>query len=246
MAAISNASAAAAKDVAAVLCAALTCTGFISGASWACAAGTKRTSRRKARSIPGLPLDAFDAKADALAALAAVGAPTENLQVDAEAAPGWYHPGRSGALMLGPKPLAFFGEVHPAVVRDFELRGAVSAFEVIMGAVPPARAKKSAARSFLALAVLQSAERDFAFIVDADVEAAQLVRAAAGADKNLISGVELFDVYQGAELGDNKKSLAIAVTLQPTEATLTDAEIDKASEKIVAAVTKATGGVLRG
>ena len=88
--------------------------------------------------------------------------------------------------------------------------------------------------------------RDFAFIVEAGVEAAQLVRAAAGADKNLIAGVELFDVYQGAELGDNKKSLAIAVTLQPTEATLTDAQIDAVAGKIVAAVTKATGGVLRG
>ena len=191
------------------------------------------------------PVDAYDAKADALAALAAAGAPVANLQV-ARDAPEWYHPGRSGVLMLGPKKLAAFGEIHPAIIRDLELRGAVSAFEVIMDAVPPAKAKKSAARPFLALAVLQPVARDFAFVVESDIDAAQLVRAAAGADKNLIAGVDLFDVYQGPELGENKKSLAIAVTLQPTDATLTDAEIDAAAEKIVAAVTKATGGVLRG
>ena len=115
-----------------------------------------------------------------------------------------------------------------------------------MDAVPPAKPKKSAARPFLTLAVLQPVERDFAFVVEADLDAARLVRAAAGADKNLIAGVDLFDVYQGAELGDGKKSLAIAVTLQPTDATLTDADIDAAAEKIVSAVTKATGGVLRG
>ena len=191
------------------------------------------------------PVDAYDTKADALAALAAAGAPVANLQVAREA-PGWYHPGRSGALMLGPKALAVFGEIHPAIIRDLELRGAIAGFEVIMDAVPPAKAKKSAARPFLALAVLQPVARDFAFVVEADVDAARLVRAAAGADKNLISGVDLFDVYQGPELGDGKKSLAIAVTLQPTDATLTEAEIDAAAEKIVAAVTKATGGVLRG
>jgi phenylalanyl-tRNA synthetase beta chain len=190
-------------------------------------------------------VDAYDAKADALAALAAAGAPVSSLQVGREA-PGWYHPGRSGALVLGNKALAYFGEVHPALVRDLELRGAASAFEVLMDAVPAARARRSAARAFLQLAVLQPVERDFAFVVEADVEAAQVIRAAAGAEKDLISGVELFDVYQGAELGDNKKSLAIAVTLQPTEATLTDAEIDAVAEKIVASVTKATGGALRG
>jgi len=196
-------------------------------------------------SSPPRPVDAYDAKADALAALTAAGAPVANLQV-ARAAPEWYHPGRSGVLMLGPKKLAAFGEIHPAIIRELELRGAVSAFEVIMDAVPPAKAKKSAARPFLALAVLQPVERDFAFVVESGIDAAQVVRAAAGADKNLIAGVDLFDVYQGPELGDGKKSLAIAVTLQPTDATLTDAEIDAAAEKIAAAVTKATGGVLRG
>ena len=191
------------------------------------------------------PVDAYDTKADAMAALTVAAAPVANLQVAREA-PGWYHPGRSGTLMLGHKPLAYFGEIHPTIIRDFELRGAVSAFEVIMDAVPPTRAKKSAARPFLALAVLQPVERDFAFVVEGNMDAARLVRAAASADKNLITGVDLFDVYQGAELGDGKKSLAITVTLQPTDATLTDAEIDIAAEKVVAAVTKATGGVLRG
>ncbi len=190
-------------------------------------------------------VDAFDAKADALDALAAAGAPVANLQVSREA-PGWYHPGRSGVLTLGPKPLAAFGEVHPAILRDLDIRGAVAAFEVFMDAVPPAKARKSAARTFLALAALQPVERDFAFVVDATVDAAKLIRAATGAERGLITHVDLFDVYEGPELGENKKSLAITVTLQPKDASLTDAEIDAVADKIVAAVGKATGGMLRG
>lgn len=194
---------------------------------------------------PPRPVDAFDAKADALAALAAAGAPVNNLRITTDA-PGWYHPGRSGGLRLGPNLLAWFGEAHPDALDAFDLRGPAAMFEVFLDAVPPAKARKSAAKPLLGLSAFQPVERDFAFVVDADTEAAAVARAAAGAEKKLVTGVSVFDVYTGTELGADKKSVAIAVTLQPTEATLTDAEIDAVGEKIVAAVQKATGGALRG
>ena len=190
-------------------------------------------------------VDAYDAKADALAALSAAGAPVDNLRTGAET-PSWYHPGRSGALMLGPKPLAWFGEVHPGVLAGLDLRGAAVAFEVLLDAVPPPKARKSTARPMLHMAALQPVVRDFAFVVDEHTEADALVRAARGADKALVSEVTLFDVYRGPELGEAKKSMALAVTLQPREATLSDAEIEAAAGRIVAAVAKATGAILRG
>ena len=192
------------------------------------------------------PLDAFDAKGDALAVLEACGAPTANLQATADA-PGWYHPGRSGVLRLGPNVLAHFGEVHPRVLRRLELKGPAAAFEVFLERVPAPRAGKAGgkAKPHLALSPFQPVVRDFAFVVDEEVAADALLRAAAGADKALISDVALFDVYQGQGIEDGKKSLAIAVTLQPTEKTLTDPEIEAVSNKIVDKVAKATGGVLR-
>ncbi len=192
------------------------------------------------------PLDAFDAKGDALAVLEACGAPTANLQATADA-PGWYHPGRSGVLRLGPNVLAQFGEVHPRVLRRLELKGPAAAFEVFLGRVPAPRAGKAGgkARPTLTLSPFQPVVRDFAFVVDEAVAADALLRAAAGAEKALISGVALFDVYRGKGIEDGKKSLAIAVTLQPTEKTLTDPEVEAVSRKIVDKVAKATGGVLR-
>jgi phenylalanyl-tRNA synthetase beta chain len=192
------------------------------------------------------PLDAFDAKGDALAVLEACGAPTANLQAAADA-PGWYHPGRSGVLRLGPNVLAYFGEVHPRVLRRLDLKGPAAAFEVFLGRVPAPRASRvgGKAKPHLTLSPFQPVVRDFAFVVDEAVAADALVRAAAGADKALISGVALFDVYRGKGIEDGKKSLAIAVTLQPTEKTLTDPEIEAVSRKIVDKVAKATGGVLR-
>ncbi len=197
-------------------------------------------------STPTRPLDAFDAKADALTALAAVGAPTENLQVDAEAAPGWYHPGRSGVLRLGPKALANFGELHPRVLAALDLRGPVAAFEVFIEAVPLPKAKASKIRPAPQLSHFQPVNRDFAFVVDEAVPAEKLLRAAKGADKALISTIDLFDLYVGEGIEAGKKSLAISVTLQPREKTLTDKEIDAVAAKIVAQVEKATGGTLRG
>jgi len=192
--------------------------------------------------------DAFDGKGDALAALGACGAPVENLQSTADA-PAWYHPGRSGVLRLGPKVLANFGELHPRLLNALDLRGPVAAFEVFLDAIPSPKAGKGGSgrqRPALVLSPFQAISRDFAFIVDASVPAEKLLRAAKGADKALITSVALFDLYAGKGIEDGKKSLAIAVTLQPTTHTLTDAEIDAVAAKIVAQVTKATGGVLRG
>ena len=193
---------------------------------------------------PARTVDAFDAKADALAVLAAVGAP-DTLSSQA-GAPNWYHPGRSGALKLGDRVMAYFGELHPEIVAAADLKGPVAAFEVFLDAAPLPKAKATKARPKLVLSAFQPLERDFAFLVDTGVEAEKLVRAARNADKVMITAARGFDLYAGKGVPEGKKSLAIAVTLQPVERTLTDAEIEAVSEKIVAAVAKATGAVLRG
>jgi phenylalanyl-tRNA synthetase beta chain len=194
------------------------------------------------------PVDAFDAKADALAALMACGAPVQSLQITTDAplgAPSWYHPGRSGSLRLGPTLLATFGEVHPALLAACDGEGPMVAAEIFLANIPQSRASGTA-KPLLKLATLQSVERDFAFVVDSNVTAAKLVRAIKDADKALISNVTVFDVYEGERLGAGKKSIAVSVTLQPTDKTLTDAEIEALSAKITATVMKATGAVLRG
>jgi phenylalanyl-tRNA synthetase beta chain len=187
--------------------------------------------------------DLYDAKADALAALAAAGAPADNLQTAADPPP-WYHPGRAGILRLGGAVLGHFGELHPDVLEAFDVKGKVAAFEVFLDAVPLPRAGRG--RPPLRLSVFQQVERDFAFIVDRDLPAEMLLRASRGVDRKLVSDIRLFDVYEGNGLPPGMKSLAIAVTLQPQEATLTDAEIEAFSKRLVAAVEKATGGTLRG
>ncbi|MHC8508707.1 MAG: phenylalanine--tRNA ligase subunit beta [Rhodospirillales bacterium] len=190
--------------------------------------------------------DVFDAKADALAALAAAGADTGKLQSAAEA-PAHFHPGRSGVLRLGPKNvLAHFGELHPKVTKAFGIDGPAAAFEVFLDALPQPKTKASAARPLLKVSAFQPVRRDFAFVVGRDVEAAKLAGAAKSADKKLIADARVFDVFEGEAVGADKKSVAVAVTLQPVTATLTDAEIEEVSDKIAAAVEKATGGVLRG
>jgi phenylalanyl-tRNA synthetase beta chain len=193
--------------------------------------------------------DAFDAKADVLAMLTALGQPTDALQAVPEA-PSWYHPGRSGVLKLGPKAIAYFGELHPGVLAKLDVEGPVAAFEIFFDALPAPRAKGSKARPMLRLSPLQPVERDFAFVVDRTVEAAKLVAAAKGAGRDLaadatITAVSVFDVYEGKGVPEGKKSLAISVKLQPKERTLTDAEIEAIAQRIVAAVTKATGASLR-
>jgi phenylalanyl-tRNA synthetase beta chain len=191
------------------------------------------------------PVDVFDAKADALSLLDALGAATANLKITTDA-PAWYHPGRSGRLMLGPKNcLAQFGEVHPRVLKAMDIKGPVVAFEVFVDAIP-VKDRKRTSKPALDASPFQAVERDFAFIVGRDVAAQDLIAAAAGADKKLIEQVSLFDVYEGKGIDENAKSLAIAVRLQPTDRTLTEAEIDAVSDKVVKAVEKATGGTLRG
>ena len=184
-------------------------------------------------------------KADALAALAALGLSQANIQVAREA-PNWFHPGRSGALKLGPKvTLGVFGELHPDTLAAFDADGPMAAFELYLDALPPAK-RKGTAKPALEASDLQAVRRDFAFLVDAGVAAGDVLRAASGADRALIADVKMFDVFTGQGVPAGKKSLAIEVMLQPRDKTLTDAEIDAVAEKVVAAVVKATGGELRG
>tara|TARA_R110002124_G_scaffold13056_2_gene60716 strand:- start:1942 stop:4335 length:2394 start_codon:yes stop_codon:yes gene_type:complete len=190
------------------------------------------------------PVDVFDAKADAEAVLSAIGAPAraQILRGTAE----WWHPGRSGRICLGPKKtLAVFGEIHPKVLRAMDVKGPAVGFTIWPGEVPMPKAGGTA-RAPLVLSDLQAVERDFAFVVDAQVEVQALVNAAQGADKALISDVRVFDEFVGGSLGEGRKSLALTVRLQPTDATLTDKEIEAVSAKIVEKVAKATGGELRG
>ena len=193
-------------------------------------------------------VDLFDAKADAEAVLAAIGAPAR-MQADRKVAE-WFHPGRAGRLTLGPKlALASFGEVHPKILKAYGIKGAAVAFTVTPAAVPLPR-KTTTARAALVLNDLQAVERDFAFVIDARTEALTLVNAAQGADKALIESVRVFDEFSGdkaeAQMGAGKKSLAISVRMQPRERTLTEEEIEAVCARIVDKVAKATGGVLRG
>ena len=194
-------------------------------------------------------VDIWDAKADAIAALEAAGAPVGKLQVTADA-PGWYHPGRSGVLRLGPNALASFGDIHPGVLRTMDIEGPAVGIVVNLHLIPTAKQKKAksggaAARPLLTLSPFQSVHRDFAFVVDSDVASGEIVRAASGVDKALITDVQIFDVYEGDRVGEGKKSIAIAVTLQPVDATLNDEQIDAVAENITNEVEKRTGGVLR-
>ena len=189
--------------------------------------------------------DAFTVKADALCALEAGGAPIQNLQTTADA-PSWFHPGRSGVLRLGPKlALAYFGEIHPRILKAMDVEGPVHAFEVFLDRIPPARAKPTKTKPALAASELLPLRRDYAFLVDEAVAAEALLKAVTGADKKLIEKAALFDVYQGKGVPDGKKSLAVEVTIQPREKTLTDEEIEAISQRIIAQVEKATGGALR-
>ncbi len=201
---------------------------------------TPRHWAEKARKV-----DAYDAKADALAALEAAGGPVGSVQTAAEAPP-WYHPGRAGTFKIGNVALAYFGEVHPRVLKALDADGPCVAFEVFLDRLPPAKAKAGKARALLKPSQFQPVERDFAFVVDAGVPAEKVQRTAHNVDRALITAVSIFDAYAGPGIPEGKKSVAIAVTIQPTEKTLTDAEIEAIGTKIVAAVQKQTGGTLRG
>jgi phenylalanyl-tRNA synthetase beta chain len=190
-------------------------------------------------------VDAFDAKSDALAVLTAAGAPASALQV-VPGGPAWFHPGRSGTIQIGPQNvLGHFGELHPRALEQLGAESPLVAFEVILERIPEPKAKPTRAKPALELSPFQPVDRDFAFVVERRVKAADIVRAAQAADRKLITGVTVFDVYEGPGIDPGKKSIAIAVSIQPRERTMTDQEIEVLAAKIVGEVGKRTGGVLR-
>jgi phenylalanyl-tRNA synthetase beta chain len=206
------------------------------------AAGVRSGSTPRSWLAPARGADAMDAKADLWAVLTAIGVPLEALTITQDA-PAFFHPGRSAVVRQGPKTmLGCFGELHPRVIAALGLPEPLVAFELNLDAVAEPKRRRKAAPD---LAAFQPLRRDFAFLVDTAVAADSLMRAARGAERNLITGVSLFDVYEGDKLPEGKKSVAIEVTFQPRERTLTDPEIEAASQKVVAAVAKATGAMLR-
>jgi phenylalanyl-tRNA synthetase beta chain len=193
----------------------------------------------------GKPVDVFDAKADALAVIEACGLPMGNIQIE-QGGPDWYHPGRSGTIKIGPKVvLGYFGEFHPSTLEALDVTGALCGFEVYVDAMPEPKKKATRTKPALELSPFQAVKRDFAFVVDKTVEAGAIIKAATGADRKLVTGANVFDVFEGASLGEGKKSVAIEVQIQPAERTLTDEDFEALTQKIVASVTKFTGGVLR-
>ncbi|WP_421872537.1 phenylalanine--tRNA ligase subunit beta [Pararhizobium sp.] len=193
----------------------------------------------------GKPVDVFDAKADAIAVLEACGVPMGNVQFEA-GGPSWYHPGRSGTIKLGPKiVLGHFGEFHPKVLEALDVSGALCGFEVYVDAMPEPKKKATRTKPALELSPFQAVKRDFAFVVNKSVEAGAILKAASSADRKLVTGVNVFDIFEGASVGEGKKSVAIEVVIQPAERTLTDEDFDALTAKIIANVTKNTGGVLR-
>ena len=206
------------------------------------AAGLRAGNTPRHWAAPARPVNSFDAKADLWTALGALGVPLEALMVSADA-PGFYHPGRSGLVRQGPKTvLGSFGELHPRVLAALDMTGPVAAFALNLDAVPEPKRRRRAAPE---LPQFQPVRRDFAFLADVGVTADAVLRAARGAERTLIAGVSLFDVYAGEKLPEGKKSLAIEVVFQPRERTLTDAEIEAACQKVISAVVKATGATLR-
>ncbi len=188
--------------------------------------------------------DVFDVKADALAVIAAAKGPYENPQITIDA-PDYYHPGRSGALRLGKNVLAYFGELHPAVTKKLGLKTRVMAFEVYLDNIPLPRCSRDKSKKKLELSAFQPVDKDLAFIVDKNINAASILAAAKNADRNFISDVRIFDVFEGGNLPEGKKSVALSVTFQPKEQTFTDKDIENLMNKVVVEVGKKTGGELR-
>ncbi|MVA36949.1 phenylalanine--tRNA ligase subunit beta [Agrobacterium vitis] len=193
----------------------------------------------------GKPVDVYDAKADALAVLEACGLPMGNVQIE-QGGPEWYHPGRSGTIKMGPKVvLGYFGEFHPKTLAALDVSGALCGFEVYLDAMQEPKKKATRTKPALDLSPLQMVKRDFAFVVERSVEAGAIIKAASSADRKLITGVNVFDVFEGASVGEGKKSVAIEVLIQPSDKTLTDEDFDALTKKIVGNVEKTTGGALR-
>jgi len=190
-------------------------------------------------------INVYDAKADAISILSAIGVKADNAQVVAEA-PAWYHPGRSGVIRLGPKNImAYFGEIHPNILKKLDVKGPLVGFEIMLGNIPLPRSKVGNSRGPLKSSDFQSVERDFAFVVSKDLAAEQLVKVISSVDKKLIDSVNVFDVYEGAGIDDGKKSIAVNVRLQPFNKTMTDDEIEEFRQDVISIVIKKTGGTLR-
>jgi len=215
------------------------------GEQWAMASGIRvgKTSKKDWTKTQRA-YDAFDVKADALAAIAAAKGPIESAQITTDA-PSYYHPGRSGAIRLGKNVLAYFGELHPAVLKALDIKTNVMAFEVFLDNIPQPKNGKSKAKKKLEQLPLQAVEKDLAFVADKSVAAINIVTAAKTADRENISNVRVFDVYEGENLPENKKSIAITVTFQPKEKTYNDAELEALMNKVISEVGKKTGAVLR-
>ena len=188
--------------------------------------------------------DVFDAKADALSTIAAANGPIENPQITTDA-PSYYHPGRSGAIRLGKNVLAYFGEIHPSILKTLDIKTRVVAFEVNLNNIPLPRGAKGKARKKLELSQFQPVDKDLAFVVDKNVSAISIISAAKNADRNHITDVRVFDVYEGEHLPEGKKSVAIGLTFQPIEQTFTDKDIENLMNKVIVEVGKKTGGELR-
>ena len=188
-------------------------------------------------------VDVFDAKQDAFIALRAANVP-DNMVVG-HAVPSWYHPGRSGSFQLGKNVLAVFGELHPMVLKAFDIKTPVVACEVYLDAIPAVKDKGNKMQPALKKSQYQSVTRDFAFVVDKNVEAQKVISTIQNVDKNLIQSVSVFDVYMGDKLPEGKKQIAVQVVLQSMDKTLTDAEIEVVSAQILNFIQKNTGGELR-
>jgi phenylalanyl-tRNA synthetase beta chain len=214
----------------------------VRGGQQAVAAGLRTGETPRSWLVPARGVTALDAKADVWSALTALGLPLDALTVTADA-PGFYHPGRSGVVRQGPKlVLAHFGALHPEIVRALDLPGSAAAFEIFLDAIPEPKRRR---RAPPVLSAFQPIRRDFAFVAATEVAAETVLRAARMSVRDLIAGVTLFDVYEGERMEPGRKSLGLEVVFQPKERSLTDAEIEDASARLVAAVTKATGAVLR-
>lgn len=195
--------------------------------------------------VPVRSVDAYDAKADMFAALEALGVPTGGVQLVA-GGPAWFHPGRSALVQFGPKlVVGAFGELHPRALEALDAKGPLVGFELNLDRLPPPKSKPTKMKSKLVLSDFQPVLRDFAFVVPQTVAAGDVLKAAQTAERNLITDVTLFDVYTGPGIAEGHKSLAITVSLQPQDRTLTDADLESISDKIISEVGKKTGAVLR-
>lgn len=190
-------------------------------------------------------VNVYDAKADASAILNAIGANIETAQIVAEA-PSWYHPGRSGVIRLGPKNiLAYFGEIHPAILKNIDVEGPLVAFEIMIGNLPESRSKAGSSRGALKSSDFQAVERDFAFVVDNNINAEQIIKVIKSVDKKLIDNINVFDIYEGPGIAEGKKSIAVNVRMQPTDRTMTDKEIEEIRQQIINTVERKIDATLR-